>query len=257
MNSNLIYVVSLAVLFNCVISVAKHSGEDNEKLGKKSTDLLSENNISQFSEGNSVAIPSKSRIVPRKGVNSTEIIAKISTNVTLEDATNNKNISSDVHPVPPPSTTSSVVSPQSISNVTVPSTTTTTLKPHPSQSTTTKASTSTLRTLATKKVVKKPTITYSADDNSQILDSEKNIKYINVTSIEDSTLGPKTASDTDRTIVEEEQRTRRNYILYMGLAFALPMAFTLIHLSYKKIKNWMEIRHYERVDFLVDGMYIS
>jgi len=256
MNSNLIYVVSLAVLFNCVISVAKSSGEDNEKLNKKSTDLLPENNISQFSEGNSVAMPSKSRIVPRKGVNSTEINAKISTSVTLEDATNNKNISLDVHPVPPPNATL-VVSTQSISNVTVPSTTITTLKPQQSQSTTTRASTSTLRTLATKKVVKKPTITYSADDNSQILDSEKNIKYINVTSIEDSTLGPKTASDTDRTIVEEEQRTRRNYILYMGLAFALPMAFTLIHLGYKKIKNWMEIRHYERVDFLVDGMYIS
>ena len=251
MNSNLIYAVSLAVLFNCVISVTNNNGVEITNSTKNMTDrdLTPEKlNENIFSEGNSVVSTSKSRIKPRKGAipdNSVEIVTpSITTNITQDAA--NKNIS-DV-PSSSLQTSSLPVSTQSISNVTVPSIITSTIKPPTSrETTTTKTSSSSLRTLATKKPVRKPTITYAADDNAQILESEKNIKYTNVTNVEDVTIGPKTSSDTDRTIIEEEQRTRRNYILYMGLAFALPMAFTLVHFTYKRIRNWMEIRHYERV----------
>lgn len=252
MNNNLVYAVSLVVLINCVISVANNDGVQIVNSTKNATDRdFSPEKLNEniFSEGNSLVSTSKSRIKPRKGAipdNSIEIVTpSVTTNITQDAA--NKNIISDV-PASSSKTSTLPVSTQSISNVTVPSIITSTLKPPSSrETTTTSTSSSSLRTLATKKPVRKPTITYAADDNSQILESEKNIKYINVTNIEDATLGPKTSSDTDRTIVEEEQRTRRNYIIYMGLAFALPMAFTLVHFTYKRIRNWMEIRHYERV----------
>jgi len=262
MNSNLIYAVSLAVLFNCVISVAKNSEGDFENSSLNVTDrgFAPENlNETIFSEGNSLVSTSKSRIKPRKGAipdNSTEILSPSSTTNITQDTASNSSISE----IPALSNTTLSVNVSSVSNnVTVPSiSATSTLKPEVTRPTTAPTTPSILipKKKHHKHVAKKPPITYSADDNAQILDSEKNIKYTNVTNIEDVTIGPKTSSDTDRTIIEE-QRTRRNYILYMGLAFALPMAFTLIHFSYKKIRNWMEIRHYERVDFLVDGMYIS
>lgn len=254
MNSRWIFAVSFAVLLNCVISDAKNNAGEIKNSSKNVTDRessLESLNENIYTEGNSVVSPSKSRIKPRKGAvpdNSTEIIipSKSPTNVTQETAI--QNIISDA----PLSTNSTLnVNNSSISNFTVPSINSSTLKPHTlstiTTSTTRPTKSSSSRTLATKKSVKKPTITYSADDNPQILESEKKIKFINGTNIEDITIGPKASSDTDRTIVEEEQRTRRNYIIYMGLAFALPMAFTLIHFSYKKIRNWLEIRHYERV----------
>lgn len=246
MKSNFVYAVSLAVLFNCIVCVTNKSGGDIEISSKNVTDrdLIAEHlNENIYSEGNSVMSPSKSRIKPRKGAvqdKSTEIITP-STTANITQDTVNKNLISDV-PALPSNTT------LSISNVTVPSIITSTSNLQTSRVTSTTPSSSSVKTLATKKKdVKKPTITYSADDNAQIMESEKKIKYINVTNTEDATIGPKTSSDTDRTIVEEEQRTRRNYIVYMGLAFALPLAFTLIHLSYKKIRNWLELREYERV----------
>lgn len=248
MISNLLYAIVLAVLFNCVISVAKNSG----KLVENTSNNVTPENINEniYSEGNSLVSSSKSRIKPRKGAipdKSTENITPSDTANITQDANKNldKNIISDVLSSNATQDATSIVNTSSISNVTVPSIFSSTLKVEISSKSTTSSSTRTFP--ARKKSVKKPTVTYSADDSAQILESEKNIKYINVTTnIEDVNI-PKTSSDTDRTIVEEEQRTRRNYILYMGLAFALPLAFTLIHLSYKKIRNWMEIRHYERV----------
>lgn len=251
MNSNLVYALSLAIVINCVISVAKNSDEKEVNSSQNLTDFHSHdsNLIGIFSEGNSVSIPSRSKIKARKGAipdNSTEIVASI-TPISINQDSPSQNILSNV---PVSNSTSNTTIPTSVSNITasVPSLLTSTLKPQ-HKSSTTKLTTSTTKappTTTTKKPIRKPTVSYSADDNAQILESEKNINY-NVSKIEDVNV-PKTSSDTDRTIIlDEENRTRRNYILYMGLAFALPMAFTLIHLTYKKVRNWMEIRHYQRV----------
>lgn len=257
MNNNLIYALSLVIVINCVISVAKKSDEKVVHSNETLTDHAEhDNNLIEniFSEGNSVAIPTKSKIKARKGAipdNSTEIIASNTpTNVT-QDTSSKNNILTNVSVS---NFTLNVTIPSSVNNITVPvlSLTTSTIKPQSPNSTTkpttpSKTVTTTTKVITTtiKKPIKKPTVTYSADDNAQILESEKNINY-NVSKIEDVII-PKTSSDTDRTIVDEESRTRRNYILYMGLAFALPMAFTLIHVTYKKVRNWMEIRHYQRV----------
>lgn len=247
MISNLVYAVSLALVFNCVISVAKNSEEKAVIPSVNVTDHSKAPEISPiYSEGgqseNSEKQQGKSRIVGRKGAippdgNMTQVIENIidePSKVPVATSTNSTAVNLN-------STVSTISA--SINNVTVSAvstTTTTTLKP-PASTTTMRATTR----LTTKKLIKKPRITESADDNPEILASEKNINY-NTSKLEDLSV-PKTSSDTDRTIVDDEKSTRRNYILYMGLAFALPMAFTLIHIAYKKVRNYMEIRHYQRV----------
>lgn len=257
MGINLMTLVSFAIVFNCVISVAKNSEEkvqqtnnnvtDPLRLGVATNKTLVEPEI--FSEGShnpahNLTNASRSRS-NRKGVNLDTLIPP--TNETTSQASSNISTPSVVAS---PSLTSNV-SITSIQNITVPSTLstvklipTTTRKPR----TTTSATTSTSTTTTTQKPIRKPTITYSADDNAQILESEKNINYNVTTSqqLEDVTV-PKTSSDTDRTLVDDEKSTRRSYVVFMGLAFALPMTFTLMHVMYKKIRNWMEIRHYQRV----------
>lgn len=252
MISNLVYAVSLALVFNCVISVAKNSEEKAVIPSVNVTDHSKAPEISPiYMEGGpSENLPEKqqgkSRIVGRKGAippdgNMTQVIENIidePSKVPVATSTNSTALNLN-------STTVSTIS-ASINNVTVSAvsattTTTTTVKPQSASTTTMKATTR----LTTKKLIKKPRITESADDNPEILASEKNINY-NTSKLEDLSV-PKTSSDTDRTIVDDEKSTRRNYILYMGLAFALPVAFTLMHVAYKKVKNYMEVRHYQRV----------
>lgn len=221
MNKNLVYAVSFVIVFNCVISVAKHNEPNPVQSTKNETDLQ---NVSEniFAEGGNTV---KSRIMPRKGAvpdNSTE---DISHTPEISNIKNNSTALSSVN---------STIS-ESISNVTI-SISTTTLKPPTTESN--------LSTPTTKKPIRKPTITYSADDNEQILANEKKIDY-NLTKLEDVAV-PKISPDIDRTIIAQENGTRRNYI-YMSIAFTLPVAVALIHISYKKIKNWMDIRHYQRV----------
>lgn len=248
MISNLVYAVSLALVFNCVISVAKNSEEKAVIPSANVTDHSKAPEISPiYSEGgpgeNSEKQPGKSRIVGRKGAippdgdmaqaieNSIDEPSKVPVATSTNSTAVNLN-----------STVSTISA--SINNVTVSAVSaTTTLKPL-SASTTTTTTRATTR-LTTKKIIKKPRITESADDNPDILASEKNINY-NTSKLEDLTV-PKTSSDTDRTIVDDEKSTRSKYILYIGLAFGLPMAFTLIHVAYKKVRNYMEVRHYQRV----------
>lgn len=239
MNGNLVYVVSLVIIVNCVISGAKNSEEISADSIKNVTDHSGavENKLNDniYSEGGSSSM--KVRIVARKGV--TETSSEIN-----QDAINNNNI--NITNVPTSITTNSTVN--STILVTIPLTSSTnnsTLKTVILS--TVKELTTSTTTTTTKKPIRKPLVTHSADDDPEILASEKNINY-NTSKIEDVNPNPpKTSQDTDRTIVDEESRTRRNYIIYMGLALALPMGFTLIHVCYKRIRNWMEIRHYQRV----------
>lgn len=227
MYSEVIHIVSLTLIFNSVIVFANNTSEISQTPAKNVTDQQI-----FFAEGGiniAEAVPShssKSRIKGRKGADPNETPLPVDGSSSIEKESS------------VPSSTSINIT----SNVTV--ATNYTLAPIPSSSTTSTTSTTTPNP-TTKKVVKKPKITMSADDNSDIRDSEKNINYNTTTRIED-VVTPKTASDVDRTMLEEK-RTRRNYMIYMGLAFSLPVAFTLIHVMYKKIRNWMEIRHYQRV----------
>lgn len=240
MNGNLVYVVSLVIVVNCVISGAKNSEDKSADSIKNVTDHSGAVDIKLnegiYSEGGSSSM--KGRIVARKGV--TETSSEIN-----QDAININNITN----VSTSTTTNSTVNSTILYSVPLtPSTNNSTLKTVISSTVKELAtSTTTTTTTTTKKPIRKPLVTHSADDDPEILASEKNINY-NTSKIEDVNPNPpKTSQDTDRTIVDEESRTRRNYIIYMGLALALPMGFTLIHVCYKRIRNWMEIRHYQRV----------
>lgn len=245
MNCYIVTIVSLVIVFNCVLSVAKTSDEKTSKSSQNMTGQRDSSlNESMFTEGGiSVMTPAKtSRIKPRKGA-------------VLDNSTEALNSSAAQEPPLPSNVTlvlNSTLNSANNKNVTVSSITptiTSTAQAVASQNTTLKATTtsSTTTTTTTKRPIRKPTITYSADDNPDILASEKHINY-NVTypaKSEEVTV-PKTSSDTDRTIIDENS-TRHNYIIFMSLAVALPVGFTLIHVFYKKVRNWMEIRHYQRV----------
>ncbi|CRK91230.1 CLUMA_CG004913, isoform A [Clunio marinus] len=239
---NIIYVLSLLAL-NLIVSVAKINEPNSIKWNQNVTDEIKLNeNI--FSEGNTVTVATKSRIIGRKGA-IPDMIPELSTS-SRESLTNN--------------TTPALVNFNSSTTVTSTeknvkiSSTTTTKKVKVVPTKTTSKTTTTQK--PTKAPAKKPLITFSADDNSQILESEKNINY-NLTSTKLDYSIPKVSQDIDRTIIDDEKKTRKSYAIFLGIALAIPLLLTLIHVMYKKIKNWIENRHYQRVDFLVDGMYIS
>lgn len=211
MNNKLVYVAFSVFVLIDVINVAK-SSESSSNSSSPNVESI------PFFEGGSLSKPS--RIIPRKGVT-----FENTTKTTDEHEDNENSKDSDVIPV--------VTNSSSIFNNVTAITSSTNM---------TQSSISTTMT-SRKPPKKKPTITISADDSPHMIELEKNINYTKIETLID----PKTSSLSDRTIVGDENRTRRNYILYMGLAFALPMTFTLIHFSYKKIRNWMEIRHYQRV----------
>lgn len=231
MCSKVFHIVSLAVVLHCVFIVANNTSETSQTPAKNSTDLF-------FAEGGGLSLAetssthaTKSRIKGRKGA--------VLDNATEPIESNSSNESANL------TSSSTIAASSATTNATTKATSNlienTTLAPKPSPTTTT---TTTLPT-TTKKVPRKPKFTISADESPEIRKSEKNINYNTTTRLED-VVTPKTSSDIDRTILEEK-RTRRNYIIYMGLAFSLPVAFILIHMTVKKVRNWMEIRHYQRV----------
>lgn len=260
MNSNLVYVVSLALVLNCVISVAKNSEEKVVKTSLNATDETIHQQIQEpqiFAEGGSsftftststtkpstttVTSTTKNRIVGRKGVDADELITPVTNTTTSQSATSN-NVTVNI----PTSANSTLSTTTTSSKIT---TTSTTQKPRSKESSTQKpvtTSATTASTTTTKKPIQKPKITYSADDDPDIIASEKNINYNATTKMEDITV-PKTSQDIDRTIIDDEKRTRNSWAIVMGLVFGIPMTFTLVHVLYKKIKAWREIRHYQRV----------
>jgi hypothetical protein len=130
---------------------------------------------------------------------------------------------------------------------------------HPVTSATVKStekSTTTSSTTTTKKPIRKPTITYSADDYDAIKESEKNINYNVGREKSPDDPAPKLEQDVDRAVLEEK-RARKGYMIYLGMALVLPLAVVAINLTYKRVKTYLELREYQRVDFLVDGMYVS
>lgn len=269
MNSHLFYIVSLVIVFNCVISVAKN---DDQKVVKSSANTTDEAPVKIdhqiqtpeiFAEGGSSSNTTpKNRIVGRKGA-VPDVVVEALTPITSRNSTQSTTSKIITSNVPTSSNTTTIKTSVTSSNFT-------TVQPRTNSSTV-------KTTTTTKKPILKPKVTYSADDNPEIIKNEKNINYNATTKMDDISV-PKTSSDIDRTIIDEEKKTRNSYIFFMGLLFGVPMTFTIVHVLYKKIKAWREIRHYQRVvssnfalfslifnsffsfdfkDFLIDGMYIS
>lgn len=291
MKLQLVQTINLVIIINCVIIVAKNSTEGEKKIDTELNQSIFAEGLSQHNQDEEP----KRRIIGRKGVsmNTTEPSSnetQISHYKTIHDESSHSSIvdlstispitvhknnitNNTVVTVPsktnqsdhkileihnntaPTNLSSSTVSNTSISlNTSTIISTTSTIKP---LSTTTITTTTKLITSSTAKTTqkpKKPEITYSADDDVQIRESEKNINY-NVAN-EKSDEIPKVEQDIDRHMLDEK-RAQSSYMLYLGLVFALPTTFVLINIAYKRIKNYLEVRHYTRVDFLVDGMYVS
>lgn len=290
MKLQLVHTINLVLIINCVIIVAKNSTESEKKLDTELNQSIFAEGLSQQNQDEEP----KRRIIGRKGVsmnttepssNETQIshyktsndesshssIVDISTispiTVHKNNITNNtvltvssKNNKSDHNILETHNNTvsTSLSSPTvlnattiTLNNTSKTISTTSTIKPT-TTTTTTKLITSS--TAKTTQKPKKPEITYSAYDNAQIRESEKNINY-NVAN-EKSDEIPKVEQDIDRHMLDEK-RAQSSYMLYLGLVFALPTTFVLINIAYRRIKNYLEVRHYTRVDFLVDGMYVS
>ena len=296
MKLQLVHTINLVLILNCVIIVAKNSTESEKKLDTELYQSIFAEGLSQLNPDEEpkrriIGRKGVSMNTTEPSSNETQIshyktthdesshssIVDISTispiTVHKNNITNNtvvtepskpsKNNQSD-HTIldshnntAPTNLSSPTVSNTSISlNTSTIISTTSTIKP---LSTTLSVTTSTTKLITssaakTTQKPKKPEITYSADDDVQIRDSEKNINY-NVAN-EKSDEIPKVEQDIDRHMLDEK-RAQSSYMLYLGLVFALPTTFVLINIAYRRIKTYLEVRHYTRVDFLVDGMYVS
>ncbi|CAG9802573.1 unnamed protein product [Chironomus riparius] len=295
MKLQLVHTINLVLIINCVIIVAKNSTENEKKLdtelnqsifaeglsqlnlddepkrriiGRKGVSInttepsSNETQISHYktthdesSHSSKVDISTISPItVLKNNITNNTVVTVLSKNNesdhTILDSHNN---------TVPTNLSSPTVSNTSISlNTSKIISTTSTINPLSTTTTTTTVATTTKlissSTAKTTQKPKKPEITYSADDDIQIRESEKNINY-NVAN-EKSDEIPKVEQDIDRHMLNEK-RAQSSYMLYLGLVFALPTTFVLINIAYRRIKNYLEVRHYTRVDFLVDGMYVS
>lgn len=277
MKSYKIFLITLALVLSCSIIVAKNESEKIENESKNSINsslkkVVKLNSSEIFTEGGSsigtspkldvesAEEPKKSKVKGRKGVsfedmkssddeqhpaNKTTTIALVTVQTnssTSSDSIANKNSSTTSLPdqskinktstQPPASSTSTVKPVIKITSLSPSSTTTSTMKP------------------------KKPSITLSADDSEAIMDSEKNINYNIAKEKSPEDVLPKIEQDVDRAVLEEK-KTRKSYMIYLFLAVVVPLTFVAINLVYKRVKNYVELRHYQRVDFLIDGMYAN
>ncbi|XP_070507134.1 rho GTPase-activating protein gacF [Chironomus tepperi] len=295
MKLQLVHTLNLVLIINCVIIVAKNSTESEKKLDTELNQSIFAEGLSQQNQDEepkrriigrkgvsmNTTEPSsnETQISHYKTIHDESSHSSIVDLSTISPITVHKNniTNNTVNTVPSKNnqsdhtildthnnTISTNLSSPTVSNTSIPLkistiiSTTPTSKPLSTATTTTTTTTTTkLITTSTAKTTpkpKKPEITYSADDDVKIRESEKNINY-NVAN-EKSDEIPKVEQDIDRHMLSEK-RAQSSYMLYLGLVFALPTTFVLINIAYRRIKNYLEVRHYTRVDFLVDGMYVS
>uniref|UniRef100_A0A182U757 Uncharacterized protein n=1 Tax=Anopheles melas TaxID=34690 RepID=A0A182U757_9DIPT len=149
----------------------------------------------------------------------------------------------------------------SSTTTTTTSTTTTTTTSTTTTATTTTATTTT--TTTTTKPPKKPKITYSIEDEPNLLQAAK-------PGYGAAPYDPQVDS-SGRLRVDEPlaqfskeylppggdlPNGRREYIVpIVTLIFAIPLLLGLFLLSYRRAKEFWLTRHYRRMDFLIDGMY--
>jgi preprotein translocase subunit SecY len=246
MCNRIINVLIVIVVLNSVVNVAK----SNDKVKVQETTKVKQNEtlatvlteagevpvimspISTTHNSESILSRGKSRGKIEELSNPNSTISAISANsesfsstTTTTVASTNVSLNSIVtmKPLEDESTTTS----KKIST-----TTTTTIKPTKSTTTTKKPK------------PKKPTVTKSADEDQSILDSEKKIKFSPNHQLDPST--PEVEYDIDRNM-ENEKKARHSYTLFMAIAFGLPMTITIVHIFYKKVKSYLELRHYQRV----------
>lgn len=122
---------------------------------------------------------------------------------------------------------------------------------------------------------KKPTITFSVDDNKALLQiphfprakpTGKRVNHHNDDyAIDDAPpqhqtrhRAPELTEPATELLLDNTGRNghRRYVILLIVLIFALPMIFGLVNVCARRMRNyWYTRHHYRRMDFLVDGMY--
>lgn len=255
----------LVLALSCSIIVAKNESEKSEN--ESSINKVVKLNSSEiYMEGSSPKLeveiaeePKKSKVKGRKGVSFEDMKSSsdeqhpAANSTTSELATvqsNSSTTSSFSNVTKISSTSSSPVQSKTNETLNIPSTnsSTSTVKPVTLSSSTT--------TTTTVVPVRKPLITYSADDSEAIKESEKNINYNVAKEKSTDDIIPKIEQDVDRAMLEEK-KTRKSYIIYLFLAVVVPLTFLAINLAYKRVKNYVELRHYQRVDFLIDGMYAN
>lgn len=278
MKLNKIFYITLVLVLSCSIIVAKNESEkiENESKNINSSILKVVNSSEIFTEGGSsnptklevesAEEPKKSKVKGRKGVSFEDLKTSsddeqhpANSSIVLGTAvqTNNSSTSSVSSST---TTTTTSLSDQSKTNETlknIPSTkSVSTSTVRTVTKSTTLSSTSINPTTTTKKPIMKPSITYSADDSEAIKESEKNINYNIAKEKSPEDVLPKLEQDIDRAVLEEK-KTRKSYMIYLFLAVVVPLTFVAINLAYKRVKTCVELRHYQRVDFLIDGMYAN
>ncbi|XP_040173928.1 integumentary mucin C.1-like [Anopheles arabiensis] len=173
---------------------------------------------------------------------------------------------SAVQPPPqsrPPTSANATTTQRTVAASSSSSSSTTTTTTTTTTSTTTTTTTSTTTTTTTTKPPKKPKITYSIEDEPNLLQAAK-------PGYGAAPYDPQVDS-SGRLRVDEPlaqfskeylppggdlPNGRREYIVpIVTLIFAIPLLLGLFLLSYRRAKEFWLTRHYRRMDFLIDGMY--
>lgn len=110
---------------------------------------------------------------------------------------------------------------------------------------TSKPTTTTTTTTTPKPIPKKPSITYSADDNISILEMEKNVKYNLKENIVEE---PIAELSKEQESEDNSSNEHKNFVMYIALVFSLPTMMVVITVGYKRFRHYMELREYRRVD---------
>jgi len=104
---------------------------------------------------------------------------------------------------------------------------------------------------------KKPEITYSPEDNSEILksasqplksESSKTADHV-VQSVEEPT------SAFSKELVQDNEPSYSSYMTFVILSIVALIFIAVPIIFGRKLKDYWATRHYRRVDFLVEGMY--
>lgn len=117
--------------------------------------------------------------------------------------------------------------------------------------TTTKPTTTTLKPM-------KPSVTYSVEDNSKLLEvPSQRLPIVPGDKMNHEVAEELPISQPSRELQFDYQTTdRQQYVIpIIVLIFAVPMVLGMVTVFTRRFKHYWSTRHYRRMDFLVDGMY--
>lgn len=105
---------------------------------------------------------------------------------------------------------------------------------------------------------KKPTVTYSVEDDPMLLNIPRTRQTITpLTTYEEKLESPANLPSSDFVLDVDRMQSKREMYIFplVVLIFLVPMVLGVGIIILRRVRDYWSTRHYRRMDFLVDGMY--